>query len=398
MPRMINKKRLFTITARLLFAAVVIVGLEAWGWLYVDRPFDSFLPSWRVHHIRKPNTSLNARSYFAFNPAMISLFPASARWNFNEHGWLHHKGFPRRKAPGSYRIFYMGDSFTEGHTLPDDSMPAEVRRQLSSRYHREGVKLEVINTGTVGFSPTLYYILARYKIMDFDPDLLVVNIDMTDDLDEWQSGRTVIRDEEGNPMAVPFLRAYLASEFDDATGVVRATWVTRAFLLLHSRSYFFNYLLYLQAISQHDRTEPEHDPNNIVFERWAWCKEEWDDRTEQTVSGMFDMIERLVTYARGRGVRVVLTGVPHYRQYHADLEGLEPPDQSNRPHRELEKLAADLEVPYFNAYEALRPHIEGTPQALNYIGGDIHFNANGNRLWGREQANFLLGPANGLLP
>jgi hypothetical protein len=35
---------------------------------------------------------------------------------------------------------------------------------------------------------------------------------------------------------------------------------------------------------------------------------------------------------------------------------------------------------------------------MHYFDGDIHFNAEGNRLWGREQASFLVDPANGLLP
>ena len=86
--------------------------------------------------------------------------------------------------------------------------------------------------------------------MDFDPDLLVVKIDMTDDLEEWSYRGRMIGDEEGNPLALPFLWSYLASEYDDAAGVFRATWATRAILLLHSRSYFFNYLLYIRAVSE----------------------------------------------------------------------------------------------------------------------------------------------------
>jgi len=393
-----NKKRLFTAAARILFAAVLILGLETWGWLHVDRPFDSFVPSWRFHHIRKPNSSQTARSFFAFNPAMISRFPASARWEFNEHGWLHDKGFPVRKATDTYRIFYLGDSFTEGHTLSEDSMPAVVRRQLASRFHNDGVQLEVINAGIVGCSPALYYIQTRYKIMDVEPDLLVVNIDMTDDLEEWSYRERMIEDEEGNPLALPFLWSYLASEYDDAAGVFRATWATRAILLLHSRSYFFNYLLYIRAVSEDAGGEANQVPETALYERWAWCREEWDERTEQTVSAMFEMIERLVIYCRRRGVKVMLTGVPHYRQYHADKEGLEPPDQSDRPHRELEKLAANLGVPYLNSHQTLKSHIEGRRQSTHYFDGDIHFNAAGNRLWGREQVSFLVDPANGLLP
>ena len=389
---------MFTLAARILFTVVLILGLEVVGWLYVDRPFDAFVPSWRFHHTRKPNSSQSARSFFSFNPRMISRFPVSARWEFNEHGWLHKRGFPRRKAADSYRIFYLGDSFTEGHTLSEDSMPAAVRRQLASRFQNDVVQLKVINAGIVGVSPSLYYIQTRYKIMDFDPDLLVVNIDMTDDLDEWKYRERVIFDEEGNPLAAPFVGAYLASEFDGAAGVFRATWLTRAFLLLHSRSYFFNYLLYMRLASQPAGSEPKKAPESVLFERWAWCQEEWDECTEETVSGMFDKIERLITFCRGKGVKVMLTGVPHYRQYHADEAGREPPDQSDRPHRELEKLAADLGVPYLNSHRAMKSHLERRPKTMHYFDGDIHFNSEGNRLWGQEQASFLIDPANGLLP
>ena len=90
----------------------------------------------------------------------------------------------KNKAPDTFRIFYLGDSFTEGTAPMDQSVPSRVEQTLNDLVQNSSLNFEVINTGTTSYSPTIFYILARYVLTDYDPDLIVVNVDMTDDFDD----------------------------------------------------------------------------------------------------------------------------------------------------------------------------------------------------------------------
>ena len=94
----------------------------------------------------------------------------------------------------------------------------------------------------------------------------------------------------------------------------------------------------------------------------------------------------------------MLTAVPHYAQYAGDVTGATPPALSARPHAELEKLAEEIGLPYLNSFEMLAPKVQGTPQTTYYYRNDMHFNPRGYALWASAHGDFLLDPANGLLP
>ena len=63
-----------------------------------------------------------------------------------------------------------------------------------------GPEIEVINSGTSGYSPVLYYLLLRHRLLEYDPDWIVVNIDMTAVLDNWKYSQILVLDDAGNPL------------------------------------------------------------------------------------------------------------------------------------------------------------------------------------------------------
>ena len=372
--------------------------LETWGWFHVYRPFDGFMPSWRYHHMRKPNSVIGPRAFFSFNPRLVKLYPETARWHYNAQGWLHPEDITSPKPPNTYRIFYLGDSFTEGQTLEEDSMPRVVGARLAE-LRGDSPRLEVVNAGTVSYSPTLYFLVIRNKVIDFDPDVVVINVDMTDDLDEWKCSKRTILDENGDPLASPFVEAHMAAYVDTASGTIRSSILTKALLFLYTKSYFASYLRFIGLTLSGDLdAAAKAPPAETLYSRWSWCHDEWDERTEKVVAGMFETLRRLVTYCRRHNVRVMMTAVPYCRHYHTHDDGDEPFRFSVRPHYELEKLCRELGVPYLNSYEALMPFVEEATADQFYLQDDIHFNAEGNRLWAEQQVQFLMDPSHDLLP
>jgi hypothetical protein len=105
------------------------------------------------------------------------------------------------KPPGVYRILMLGDSFTEGWTLPFEGVVAkQVERSLAARCRN---LYEVINGGNASYSPILQYLHLRRIGPHLRPDLILLNFDMTDVHDDYLRSRLARFDASGLPLAVP---------------------------------------------------------------------------------------------------------------------------------------------------------------------------------------------------
>ena len=386
-----TKKWVFTCVLNLGLVFVLLLSLETYSRFYVELTAGAYVPSWRFNHVPKVNNSVVTKELVSLNPD----FPPFER-NWNKQGWVESYDVEPNKPDTTYRIFYIGDSFVEGKVATNESLPSLVEQKLEGREWQ----FEVINAGVASYSPVLYYILLRYQIMDFDPDLVVVVVDMTDDFDDWKYRLTMIPDSDGNPAAAP-PRDIFASEFlDTRRGTVKATFWTRLQLFLFSKSQFFAYLSYLGAekLATEVNTPLPPGSEKRIYQRGAWLRDEWDSFTRENVDLTFDVLRRLAEHCQRNGIKLMLTAVPHYEQYASNEQGGGPPLRSSRPHQELSRLASEIGVPYLNAFEELKPHFESTPRHRYYYLGDMHFNPLGNRFWADAHFEFLADPGNDLLP
>jgi lysophospholipase L1-like esterase len=387
--------RFITIVAvNIIVLILLIAGIEFASSFFADKVGSNLLTVYRLNHTWKPNSERVHDEWLKDNPE----FPEPYTHVYNRQGWIEDYDIEPAKPPNTYRIFYLGDSFTEG-TLPmGQSIPSVVEQKLNELAQGKDIQFEVINTGTTSYSPTIFYVLTRYVLMDYAPDLIVVNVDMTDDFDDWKYAETLIRDNEGNPWAVPHRSVYKAPFIDTAEGVVKAdTWIKlQLFLIEHS--YTYN-LIREYVAPQNANADPVaqiDDPQ--VYQRWAWCQKEWDESTVENVNHTLDLLQRLATFAHENDVKIMFTSVPHYWQYAGNEDGSGEPRWSSRPHDEIAMVAAGIGVPYLNAYEKLVPIITGTPQTDFYYKGDMHFNPRGYSIWAQIHVEFLAAEENHLLP
>jgi lysophospholipase L1-like esterase len=110
------------------------------------------------------------------------------------------------KARGTYRIVLLGDSFTLGDGLPDtDAFPPLLERLLNESGDR---KYEVLNLGVVSYTPLLEYLLLKKYIGQLEPDMVVLNFDMSDLLQEYVYRRIARADGTGEVTAVDGYREY----------------------------------------------------------------------------------------------------------------------------------------------------------------------------------------------
>lgn len=393
-----RRRRFLGLMFGLILLGVTVLAialLEHLASLRADTPGSNVRPHLRLDHTWAPHTTHVHREWTR-NPEFRKPYTHS----YEAHGWVESYDVAKRKAPGTYRIFYVGDSFTEGTAPMEESVPSRVESELGDRFRSSGLRFEVINTGTTSYSPTIYSILIRHYLAEFDPDLIVINVDMTDDFDDWKYRPRLVTDSEGNPWALPPRNRRDDLYIDTADGLLRATPATRLHVWLYEHSALFNFIQqrWGRTAEARQATPPPGTSADGVgeYQRWSWTRDRWDDRTRANVAHSMGLLEGIARFCRARGIRVLLTGVPHYQQFAAEPGG--QPEWSRKPHDAIEAVARAADVAYFDSLEPLRPIIEGTPQSAFYYRGDMHLNPRGYEVWSRAHLEALTDPARRLLP
>src|SRR5712692_4118087 len=189
---------------RLLFALLLVVlalaGAEA-GMRYLasrGRPeqTSTHMSDPVLHHRLRPNIRAQIRG---------------VEFRTNSLG-LHDREYPARKPPGVFRILLLGDSMTEGGGL---ALEATVAKQAEVLLNARGCRspVEVVNGGVASYSPILQYLYLEALAPTFEPDLVVLNFDMTDVHDDFIRTAIARLGPDGLLVAVPANRRLESAMF-----------------------------------------------------------------------------------------------------------------------------------------------------------------------------------------
>ena len=139
-----------------------------------------------LHHRLRPNITARVRG---------------VEFRTNSLG-LHDREYPAQKPPGVFRILLLGDSMTEGGGL---ALEATVAKQAEAMLNAGGCRspLEVVNGGVASYSPILQYLFLDALGPTLEPDLVVLNFDMTDVHDDFIRTAVARLRPDGLPVAVP---------------------------------------------------------------------------------------------------------------------------------------------------------------------------------------------------
>src|SRR5262245_14779818 len=158
------------VAVNVILLVLLIAAVETISSFFVGTATPNVVAIYRVNHTWTPNSKKVHDAWIKANPD----FPEPYTHTYNRQGWISDHDIERAKPPQTYRIFYVGDSFTEGTVPMSQSVPSVVERELNERARGGPWRFEVINTGTLSYSPSIYYVLVRYVLMDYAPDLVVV--------------------------------------------------------------------------------------------------------------------------------------------------------------------------------------------------------------------------------
>ncbi len=303
----------------------------------------------------------------------------------NKQGWVEHDDVSVKKSPSTYRIFFVGDSNVEGVVNTNNKMEDLVDKELNERFKGRGINFEVINTGTKSYSTVIYYLLIKTELLKYAPDLIVINMDMTDVPDDFYYRPLTRFDADGHPTAVlpedtMIKKEYVLTPF----GRLKLSWIDKIDLKLSEWSAFYRWVA--------SQLVKETNPSLRYMDRSAnWLSLTWDQQIQDNVNYSMGILELIMELLKEQGVKFYITGVPHFPQYTGKY--------STKPLQVLKETVELKGGLYLDSFAAMEPYIKNSRQADYYWAGDPgHFNESGNALWAAVHLKFLTYPENKLLP
>ncbi len=169
--------RLFAVGGSVLMALLMVEG---------------FLRVRELIRRESPTASSFDNAIYDFDPARHHHLVPNGRYRHTsyefDYVWTNN-GFGMRdrphdphKAPGTFRILFLGDSFVQGHGV---SLRDTMVRHLESNLNKPGrPNIEILNAGVFGYSPMLESVYLRDLITPFQPDLVIVGLFLGNDIGE----------------------------------------------------------------------------------------------------------------------------------------------------------------------------------------------------------------------
>ncbi len=114
---------------------------------------------------------------------------------------LRDREFSMRKPAGTFRILMVGDSFTEGDGVySNETFSKKLEEKLQAE--KAPVKIEVINAGVGSYSSLLEYLYLKNFGLELQPDLVILNFDLSDVHDDINYTTLARFDPNGIPLGV----------------------------------------------------------------------------------------------------------------------------------------------------------------------------------------------------
>lgn len=314
------------------------------------------------------------------------LVPGKIRHGYQVNSRGDYDDEPRALAPGERRVVVIGDSFSVG-TVP---LPLN----FTSRIEDELPGVDVYNLGAPGIGPPEYLHLLLTEALALQPDLVVVDLYVGNDLvfaspeRPWRGWLHPLYGRDAILLLRLFVRTLrIEAESRDARGMAEPAWRED-----------LRQLDLEQLLAAHpwtlDPTLETPTYSEARFHANELAKAETVcDRGSSEELAAFPFLERMVEAAGD--VPLVFVVIPEEFQVEDGLWGRLAADsqvdlERDRPQRLLSRWFAERGIDFLDLLPASRaeePLLDGDRHL--YHQRNTHWNVRGNELAGREMAAFL---------
>ncbi len=329
------------------------------------------------HHLLPPNTPGPMSSEGDFNDTFVT----------NNAGMRGPGDYAVAKKPGAVRVAIMGDSFTFGVGVKaEETFSARLQQMLDPSAQR----VEVLNFGVSSFSPAVEYIYFKHEVLHYNPDALVLALDLCDLQDDYQYEKRLVHDKDGDPIACD---PYIYNGRWDLWAALKRHSIFITILdekLIQSihKMRVIGFARYFRNKREHIRNRTEiltnPDIDNIEFDRFLFTRENKNPeviaRHWQRTASYILRIKRLCD---DNSVRFVLAAYPYGHQVGTNqwAKGRQYWGFANdkvydasRPFETIGAFARDNGIEFVSMLE---PMLESNAKKL-YYNNDGHWTAEGH--------------------
>jgi hypothetical protein len=293
----------------------------------------------------------------------------------NKNHWPEKKDIPPKKNPGTKRIFFIGDSNTEG------PVPYEKKMTELLKVKKLPNDIEIINTGTTSYSTIIYYVLSKEIIIKYKPDIVMICYDMTDVPQDSFYKQAAVFDKKGLPLRIK--GDYIGSDYLTPFGGISKSknelFIQK--LKQHSKLVFF-----IDKIAKKIKINPFAENalslNTKKTSPVNWLSITYSPEVNRNIQWSMQLLGETIDFYQSQGVKVIVMGVPFYNQFTGEL--------SSKPHQILSETTQEHKALYLNLYEKMKPYVlSKEPNYYYFITDKTHLNTNGHKLWSEILFSFL---------
>jgi lysophospholipase L1-like esterase len=286
----------------------------------------------------------------------------------------------REKAPGTFRILMLGDSFTMGKGVADDqTFSVQLQAALNASGRTCGRKIEVLNGGVDSYAPVLSLIELK-ELAALRPDMVFENLDVSDLVQETAYRNQAERGPDGQVVAVP-QRNDPDSPIDKLRGwTEKHLFLTRLAMFYATRTFGYREITVRDVVTHADAEIVAHTLEGDV------------DRTAQW-NAIFESIDNMRNYAESQGMLFVLTTYPWPHQV-SDKEWM-PGRYSFMPKDAKPSTVSNETIHRMSEAKGIAL-LDTTPAFKNYNGSarlyfdyDMHWTSAGHQVMAKAIEDYL---------
>ena len=363
---MIIKIWLFVISISMTYVFLDLIS----GYFLIETHSPRTIPDEYRHHKLQPKTQLNfaTREYNYIHKIN----------NFGLRGGDIQVNQPRN----NYRIVMLGDSFTMGKGVEDDkTFSALLEKNLSKKFTNHNNRIiEVLNAGVVSYSPILSFFQLTKDVGSLSPDLVVLNLDMSDLMQEVAYRKMATYGDDGQILGVDGYK----NQKPVAARVRR--WINRN---LYITRLFFFYLEKFSAEVIVENITTQADPEllrHTLAHDSVQRKEQWQD--------VFDSILKIKRYCDDSGIKFLLTTYPWGHQVSKNewrhgrfLLVPENAVVSDKSIQVIKEFSTNNNIDLLNVFPVFRSYNAKSPLYYSY---DMHWTPAGHKLMADELERHIL--------
>jgi hypothetical protein len=278
----------------------------------------------------------------------------------------------------------LGDSFTMGKGVEDDhTFSVRLEEYLNQRRATcDADTIEVLNAGVDSYAPILSFIQLTRDLGQLEPDMVVLNLDVSDLVQETVYRKQAVYGSNGELVGVPGGTGKMSLNERIRAWTERNLYLTRLLMVYTNKLFDYRDFTFRHLVTQANFEIAKHT-----------LTEDTDQREEQW-QNIFDSVQKIKKYCDDKAIKFLLTIYPWGHQVN-ETEWMpgrynfisEKATVSDKSVLKIQEFSVNNSIQLLNLFPLFRSY-KGKP--FLYFSYDNHLTPAGHRLMANGIAQYLI--------